>query len=1033
MEFNCVNDMSIEVTLKELGLMMKVLSGIGKVFSKKTKVSNPLPMTTQHPLTTTKKIFEKDSGVESLSVYKKTRRELHTPPFEFTFTSSKFKLRCSENGGDDNTIIIVLDTPNIFITQDRYEKSVNLSLHDLFVMHGVEKLFVTKDGAVDTSGIKPSLLRVKFSEKSTVDVTVKRPILMEFSHEKLEKILKLLELLEVHGVFKGKKPSESVVDEKLPEATKHVNLPSNVSKDARKHSKDVKNTPSVPLNKKLRKFDVIKSKLRDIKALSVLTTQIVVNIASNGYNFKLALSDFKGKLRAFDRPEKIEVSTEINNLMFKNHEKFILHPLTLQAKVKVAQEYWKTDPMMHVNIEANFIRLDFNLDLLNDFKSLQFSLQEVLDRRKINTEAQNPPTLPRRFIFPPTSFKNSIHSTVEHFQDDLRSGAFQFIESASLRDLPLPYQIQIIDNDVGVICWRYPLPRALHKIKIFPVPFQTNQVTIVCKIEFYSQLKSQFEEFCEFTLAENETKLLDLKQNRPLAEVWRIKIPRVLLKRDSDDEDESGDYEFQMHPKVLVACLRIDSYYVSSAVPNIDLFVDVKHIEVNVMNKMEKEGKKLEVVEGFQLLDDRGREHEAGKLKLKRVKLLGSFFDENYKNFEVDATISAEIIDYGCGNLVPMIDEFRFKTLLDLHHGNINVNLMTDKVQLKYSPSIGHSLLMTRRIWESREFQLHTKFIVCNNTANPVGISQSQTNEMICLMPQSFVLYHFRTDKLEQTLQLCVCLKGAWSVKTLPISVHSEGVEFVKLEDNQVFVVTVKSVTNYQRRITIDGAVAIFNMTKEVFRVQYKRYDKDIDSPDKSESLEFDVDGHRSGSVFGTCVADSQQSIRLRMAKMEKKVLSGEIPLREIVVNNKPWLVKVPSMAIGGFTSFWVRIIRETKNEISRVLVMIWPMFVTKSLLPINATAFEAAQNEDHLIVGRGETRELDMSGTHEDEHELLLKGNYAMLDDDEAKVMLSYKLINRNSFFKIPDEFSDVNKAIEKLEMKLDEKWPCARDEEVS
>lgn len=1045
MEFNCVNDMNIEMTLKELALfiaMGECMKKISSVFQPSATVESTTPSDKKDsshqddlvdifPHYEKRKTFEKksidDSGVESISqsnrpyerrLWKKktsiglaSGEDLKNVPFEFTFTSSKFKLRFSSEHGDD--VLMVLDTPNVFITQDKYEKSVNLSLHDLFVMYGMEKIFSTRDGAADSSGIKPSLIRIKLSEKSVrstdCDVQIKRPISIEFSHDKLIKIFRLMELLSENLILK--KP------EKLAD---------------------------LPIDKKVRKFDIIKSHLHNIRMFSFNTNQIVLNVKSVEYNFKLALSELRGKLKAFDRPEKIEASGEIVHMMLLNRSKIILHPLSAQAKVKIVQEYWKKDPMVHMNINSNFVRVDLGWDAVQDVQVCRKMFEEVLSKRnrvESFVEIDPAPSAQSTIPLPLEYFVNSSHSTVEHFQDDLRSGAFQFVETSSLRDLPLPYQIQIIDNEIGVICWRYPLPRALHKIKIFPVPFQTaNQVTIICKIEFYSQLKSQFEEFCDFTLTENETKLLDLKGNRPSAEVWRIKIPRVLLKRDSDDEDEGGDYEFQMHPKVLVACLRIDSYYVSNAIPNLDVLIDVSHAEVNIINKMEPAEKLPEIVQNYQLMDDRGKEHEAGRIVMKSLKVFGQLFDESYNNFEFDSTVAAEVVDYGCGNLVPLIDDFRLKALVDLHHGDVNLSLMTEKIALKYSPSILHSVLMTKKIWEQhfteraeKQLILHTKFVICNNTSSPVGINQFQTNEMICLMPQSFVLYHFRTDKLEQKLQFCVCVRGAWSLKTTPIYIQQDGVEFVKLEDNQYFVVTIKSLTNYQRQIIIDGTVMIFNMTKEIFRMQYKRYDKDIDAPDKSEAMEFDLDAHRSGSVFGTCLTDSQQSIRLRMVKNDKKVFSGEIPLREIVVNNKPWLVKVPSMASCGFTSYWVRIVRETKNEISRVLVMIWPMFVTKSLLPMNATAHEAAQDQSHVIIGCGATRELDLCGTHEDEHELLLKGNYAMLDDDQAKVTLSYKLINRNSFFKIPDEFSDINKAIEKLEVKLDEKWPCAKDEEVS
>lgn len=1044
MEFNCVNDMNIEMTLKELALFLNIserLRKISQVFQPSVVIemkttqdkneSNLDDVSEIFPVFEKRKMFEKksvdDSGVESISQSNRAQEkklwrkktsvavtagdDALNVPFEFTFTSSKFMLRFSSDGEDD--VLMVLDTPNVFVTQDKFEKSVNLSLHDLFVMHGMEKIFSTRDGAADSSGIKPSLIRIKLSEKAIkstdCDVLIKRPVSTEFSHEKMMKIFRLVELLQENLIVKRSQ-----------------------------------NPLQLPVNKKVRKFDVIKSNFQNIRTFSLSTNQFVFNVKSHDYDFKLALSELKGKFKVFDRPEKIEASCEIVHLLILNRSKMVLHPLSLQVKVKITQEYWKKDPMMHVNLNSNFVRLDFSWDVLRDIQMCRKMFEEVLNRRRNekkiveSSDVANVNLIP----IPLEAFTNTFQSTIEHFQDDLRSGAFQFVETSSMRDLPLPYQIQIIDNEVGVICWRYPLPRALHKIKIFPVPFQTaNQVTIVCKIEYYSQLKSQFEKFCEFTLAENETKLLDLKQNRPSAEVWRIKIPRVFLKRDSDDEDEGGDYEFQMHPKVLVACLRIDSYYVSSAIPNLDLFIDVSHTEVSLLNKMESSEKLPEIVEQFQFMDDRGKEHEAAKIVMKSVKIFGQCFDENYENFEVDATVGAEVVDYGCGNLVPIIDDFRFKAFIDLHHSDVNFNLMTEKVRLKYSPSIGHSILMTKKVWEHHLTQsvtqndliLHTKFIICNNTASPIGINQFQTNEMICLMPQSFVLYHFRTDKMEQTMQFCVCLKGAWSLKTTPIPIHQDGVEFVKLDENQHFVVTIKSVTNFQRRITIDGTVMVYNMTKELFHVQYKRYDKDIDAPDKCEAIEFDVGAQRSGSAFGVCFADSQQSIRLRMTKNDKKIFSGEIPLREIVVNNKPWLVKVPSTATSGFTSFWVRIIRQTSNDISRVLVMIWPMFVAKSLLPINTTAYEASQDQEHLIAGRGEKRELEMCGTHEDEHELLLKGDYKMLDGEEAKVKLSYKLINRNSFFKIPDELSDVNRAVEMLETTVDKHWPCAKDEEVS
>lgn len=1045
-EFNCVNDMNIDVSLDEIALFMnfadkanttlqmlnpKVQADLkeeGSLKSERTPEKK-----TENRKSHEKKSFD-DSGVESIShsnqiaarrLWRKQKsmsfaEEEAETPFEMTFTSSMFNIKCSH---ENDNIQFVFDTPNIYLTKDRFEKSTKLSLHDMKITleDDTERfvIFATREGECDVSGISPSLIRIKLTEKALknndCDVQIKRPLLFQMSHEKLFKIQDLQRRL--IGKVSSKNPS--------------------------KYS-------STPMNPKIRKIDSFKSHFHNFKTCNIATSQIVFKTHSCDYNLKIAASHVKSRFRVFERPEKIEMNTEVENFMAFDDGNIVVHPLNVQMKVKIAQEYWKKDPLIYININCGFLKIDFRPELIKDVLLCQKMFEQVLKRNENNEiDCVNVKNNSSELIeLQSKHYENRRNISVEHFQDDLRSGAFQFVETSSLRDLPLPYQIQIVDNEIGVICWRYPLPRALHKIKIFPVPFQTaNQVSIICKIEYFCPLKSQFVEFCDFKLTENETKVLDLKENRPFAEVWRIKIPKVFLKRDSDDEEDESDYEFQMHPKVLVACLRIDSYYVANAVPSIAALFKMSHIEVNIFNKQLESEDLPDAIKNFNILAVGPKEHEAIKVSLESLQVLGHFFDEKFENIEVDSFLKVDIIDYSFENLTPLVEKFRLKALLNLHHDDININLMSEKANLKYSPSICHSVLVTKRIWEyhlmmsveknKKTMIINSKYVICNNTSYPVGIGQAQSNEMICLLPQSCSLYSFRTDKKDQALQLCVCINGAWTHKTEPIFLHKEGIEYLKMEPDQYFCVTTKQITNFQRKITIDGQVQVFNMTKEIFKLQYKRYDKDtVDSPDKCESQEFELHEYNNCSVFGTCLIDSHQSIRLKLIATEMKGFSGEIPLREIVANNKPWLVKVPSTRTGGFNSFWVRIIRQTFNcEIQRVLVVIWPMFMVKSLFPYNIIAHEPKSNQNFVIAGCGEVCELDVFGTHEDEHELTIKGNTLSSSDgvDDPKVTLSYKLINRNSFFRIPDEFSDIQKACEMLESHSDEVWPKKTDSEVS
>jgi vacuolar protein sorting-associated protein 13B len=126
---------------------------------------------------------------------------------------------------------------------------------------------------------------------------------------------------------------------------------------------------------------------------------------------------------------------------------------------------------------------------------------------------------------------------------------------------------------------------------------------------------------------------------------------------------------------------------------------------------------------------------------------------------------------------------------------------------------------------------------------------------------------------------------------------------------------------------------------------------------------------------------------RLKLSTKEVgKGWSGEIPLKEIISNSRPWLVKVPSSINKGFSSFWVRIIREDiagqqqsqpglKTVVpQRVLVVVWPLFMMQSCLSCDTTAQEATTGQLFTVIGKGKKRELEFSGTHEDDHTLTLE-----------------------------------------------------------
>lgn len=51
---------------------------------------------------------------------------------------------------------------------------------------------------------------------------------------------------------------------------------------------------------------------------------------------------------------------------------------------------------------------------------------------------------------------------------------------------------------------------------------------------------------------------------------------------------------------------------------------------------------------------------------------------------------------------------------------------------------------------------------------------------------------------------------------------------------------------------------------------------------------------------------------------------------------------------------------------------------------------------------------------------------------EDKRKITMSYNFIDKGSFFKIPDEYSNISHAIDTLQKPVLVNWPCSREEEV-
>uniref|UniRef100_A0A1B0CVH0 Uncharacterized protein n=2 Tax=Lutzomyia longipalpis TaxID=7200 RepID=A0A1B0CVH0_LUTLO len=591
-------------------------------------------------------------------------------------------------------------------------------------------------------------------------------------------------------------------------------------------------------------------------------------------------------------------------------------------------------------------------------------------------------------------------------------------------------------------------------------------VEIRCTMEYYSEAHGDFLHHCEFYLSENETKTLDVPKTRVTASIWRVVMSSPMVTVDGtffEEESSSAEEEsllvnrepfiynindilqrvettgpgnasvFNLHPKILVACLRIDSVFSPALIPNLRACIDIAHIDINVMNHIPVRPVKVPtVIKDFNPTGGITPCHCVASLRVLSAKAHVSIFDEWNLSLGMDLMAELNVLDYSYLISYPVIENTRICVGIEKNTDSVAVNAISEPLRMRFGPAVGHALSTTQSLWsqtlqrgvDSMEMVLVTRYLICNATNVPLIFGQVDTDEKISLPPKVCHLYVFRSEKKEQKLEFAVACDAQHQSDACEIS--QEGMQFVKLSNGGVLLVSTEKISSTQRKITLKGQLEMFNMSSEAFVVQLK----------SSEFLtDIFLPGRKTASALNVYPnGEFPQALRVRFNSDggEFTGWSGEIPLKS-TGKNLPWLVKIPLK--GSFVSFWLRIIREETQP--RIIVAVWPLFVLKSNLSISSTIYEPQCDKSFAIPGRGATTELSFPGTHEDEHNLQFNTKFiSPHGEDRRDVLLSYRAIEKNVIFHGNFSGDDVSKTAQSLEACLTEPkstWPCSRDEELA
>lgn len=313
----------------------------------------------------------------------------------------------------------------------------------------------------------------------------------------------------------------------------------------------------------------------------------------------------------------------------------------------------------------------------------------------------------------------------------------------------------------------------------------------------------------------------------------------------------------RLHPKALVACMRIDSFFSPSLVPSFQGVLTISQIKLNIMNHIVL-AETPEILRDYKIIEDYSKTQSFLSLSLKHFKIHSNMYVDIQTSVHGETDFSIDIIDYAYLSVQPLIEEFRIQSFVEINDNTINANVVASDIKLRYGPSIAHSLAVSQQIWsqiltrEPKKHVLFTRFIVCNNTIVPLQFGQSESEEKIFLRPKECSLYPFRSEKLMQNLTFGIQEDNAW-IFSSPAIIAEDGTSCVNLDNEKVVVVSTQKIFSSQKLIVIKGQLEFLNKSEHPFVVEYSADAKPVD---------FYLGAKMNCCVLTPCFSDQIATIR---------------------------------------------------------------------------------------------------------------------------------------------------------------------------
>ncbi|XP_023313825.1 vacuolar protein sorting-associated protein 13B isoform X2 [Trichogramma pretiosum] len=1010
--------------------------------------------------------------------------------------SPRLSTRTENEKGDEanNTlksplVYAVIDQPNLYFYQQQSDQRIQFSCFDVSLLLGNETgkrstsipsasdfttfILETKSGEahLDT-GIPPSFLVVKWDacKNSQMSINMGRPTKVHFSLARLDKLLRIRDQL-IDCLDDGR--AHTVVG---ADRCNVYNNSTSSSPDSGSSAAQQQQQQQVSSSNKYRVPDT-----------NLSTKQLVFSLETSDGTSELLLSlaSFSASASNSSRPERIFGSFSWDSLVvsIRDHlsradasaqkaTTMLLNPCSCSVSVCLLWEPWQQKaepPQIQVQAECDCLHLDLGPRHILACQSGLGDLTKILSR---TTEANSTSNELDRSHHHRQQQQRRPTKHEQHYQDDLKSGAFQFVDGTT-DELPFPYQVVFHSQPQRAMAWRYPHPRTLTRIHVSPVPMEEASSSetgdddddddgpgqrLGCAIEYWSESQTTYQRYVDFYLSEQESYRLDLPEHAPLqavACVWRI----VLL------NGASRSSRRRLSSKALLACLRIDSYFNPRIVPSLQAAVSLGCVQLRLFNQLEdEEDEEQQQKQKRDLPAPLARYELAGQvpanqcfavLELSRAQLaLSRWSSTEVALVRANAALGLRLLDYGLLLSQEVVEPAEWQ--LRLSRGPspdlaLDLSLACEPFDVRLSPASFHALSLAAQLWAARLLSaspaaaaataptttttlrpLTTRYVVANDTNVPLRFGQDATNDSIMLESGQCHFYSWR-HATNQALKVGMEDANGWHWSK-PFSIKEDACFDLELsgsveQPSVVLSCRVSALSASQKLVTFVAQFVVSNQLQDGFEMRLIKYDA-LGKSRASLYPESFFLAPRSRPASIVLADPTNVAMRLRFSSVPNLAWTGDIPLQPNARWGQPWLVKVPLQERGQFISIWVRMITETIDGVVKILAVTSPLYMIRSYLPVPAKVQietpSLGVSLQTVINGRGERQQMYCPGTFEHAHQLTFQIESGVSASDPF-VPLSYASVDQRKFFKRPDKESirDILEALEAVDKDEEAAWP--------